>query len=246
MYEILKKKYGQNFLIDKNILTKISNLIHRKNLNIFEIGPGDGRLTDYILKYEPNLLKIIEIDHDLIPILESKFNKYKNIKIINRDILNYEIVENFDLIISNLPYNISSQILVKICLIENPPKKLVLMFQKEFAERLTVKKLNSLNSLVSCFYDIDKNFIVSKNCFKPTPKIDSTVLSFRRKENILLKKIEINKFINFKRNLFSHKRKTLKNLLKNYNFNKEKFDLSLRIEDINIKDLLKIFREINL
>ena len=246
MHEILKKKYGQNFLIDKNILSKISDLIQKKNLNIIEIGPGDGRLTDYILKYEPSLLEIIEIDHDLIPILDKKFQKYKNVKIVNRDILNYEFVDDIDLIISNLPYNISSQILIKICLIDNPPKKLVLMFQKEFAERLTVKKLNSLNSLVSCFYDIDKNFIVSKNCFKPIPKIDSTVLSFRRKKNILLKKIEINKFIEFKRNLFSHKRKTLNNLLKNYDFNKKKFNLSLRIEDINLQELLKLFREINL
>jgi len=246
MYEILKKKYGQNFLIDKNILTKISSLILKKNLNIIEIGPGDGRLTEYILKYNPSLLKIIEIDLDLIPILESRFNKYKNIKILNKDILSYEILDKFDLIISNLPYNISSQILVKICLLENPPEKLVLMFQKEFAERLKIEKLNSLNSLVNCFYDIDKSFIVGKNCFRPIPKVDSTVLSFKRKKNILLKKSEIDKFINFKRNLFSHKRKTLSNLLKEYNFNKEKFDLSFRVEDIKLKQLLQIFREINL
>ena len=129
---------------------------------------------------------------------------------------------------------------------ENPPNNLILMFQKEFAERLIDKKLNSLNSLVNCFYEINNSFNVSKNCFRPIPKIDSTVLSFKRKKNILLKKNEINEFIKFKRNLFSHKRKTLNNLLKNYNFNKEKFDLKLRIEDINLQQLLKIFREINL
>ena len=97
---------------------------------------------------------------------------------------------------------------------ENPPINLILMFQKEFAERLIDKKLNSLNSLVNCFYEINNSFNVSKNCFRPIPKIDSTVLSFKRKKNILLKKIEINEFIKFKRNLFSHKRKTLNNLLK--------------------------------
>ena len=129
---------------------------------------------------------------------------------------------------------------------ENPPINLILMFQKEFAERLIDKKLNSLNSLVNCFYEINNSFNVSKNCFRPIPKIDSTVLSFKRKKNILLKKIEINEFIKFKRNLFSHKRKTLNNQLKDYNFNKEKFDLKLRIEDINLQQLLKIFREINL
>ena len=195
---------------------------------------------------EPRELKIIEIDNDLIAILNTKFNKNQKIKIINENILNYPLNEKVDLIVSNLPYNISSQILVKICLMETPPANLILMFQKEFAERLIDKKLNSINSLVRCFYDINTNFNVGKNCFRPVPKIDSTVLSFKRKKSILLKKIEINDFIKFKRNLFSHKRKTLNNLLKNYNFDKKKFDLRMRIEDISLQQLLKIFREINL
>ena len=246
MYGILKKKFGQNFLIDQNIIKKICSLVSSKNLNMIEIGPGDGRLTEQLLIYKPQKLKIIEIDPDLIPILKTKFSKNQKIKIINENILNYQFIEKVDLIISNLPYNISSQILVKLCLIENPPANLILMFQKEFAERLINKKINSLNSLVRCFYDINTSFDVSKHCFRPVPKIDSTVLLFKRKKNILLKKMEIDNFINFKRNLFSHKRKTLNNLLKNYKFCKEKFDLSLRIEDINIQQLLKIFREINL
>ena len=119
------------------------------------------------------------------------------------------------------------------------------MFQKEFAERLIDKKLNSINSLVRCFYDINTNFNVGKNCFRPVPKIDSTVLSFKRKKNILLKNIEIEDFIKFKRNLFSHKRKTLNNQLKDYNFDKKKFDLSRRVEDISLQQVLEIFREIN-
>ena len=246
MYATLKKKYGQNFLIDQNIIKKICNLLSSKNLKIIEIGPGDGRLTERVLLYEPKELKIIEIDPDLISLLKSKFNKNQNVKIINENILNYQLNEKIDLIISNLPYNISSQILVKICLMKNPPINLILMFQKEFAERLIDEKLNSLNSLVNCFYEINNSFNVGKNCFRPIPKIDSTVLSFKRKKNILLKENEVNEFIRFKRNLFSHKRKTLNNLLKDFNFNKEKFNLKLRIEDINLQQLLKIFREINL
>ena len=140
MYGILKKKYGQNFLIDQNIIIKICNLVSTKHLNIIEIGPGDGRLTEQILMSEPKELKIIEIDTDLIPILNTKFNKNKKIKIINENILNYPLIEKVELIISNLPYNISSQILVKICLMENPPSNLILMFQKEFAERLLDRK----------------------------------------------------------------------------------------------------------
>ena len=246
MYEILKKKYGQNFLIDQNIIKKICSLVSIKQLHVIEIGPGDGRLTQQILNSEPKELKIIEIDPDLIPTLNIKFKKNPKIKIINENILNYPLIEEVDLIVSNLPYNISSQILVKICLMDSPPNNLILMFQKEFAERLIDKKINSLNSLVSCFYDINTNFNVGKNCFRPVPKIDSTVLSFKRKKNVLLKKIEINSFIKFKRNLFSHKRKTLNNLLKDYDFNKKKFDLSMRIEDISLQQLLEIFREINL
>jgi 16S rRNA (adenine1518-N6/adenine1519-N6)-dimethyltransferase len=246
MYETLKKKFGQNFLIDDNILKKICGLISNKNLDILEIGPGDGRLTEYILKFEPNKINLVEIDKDFIPLLHAKYGKYSKIKIINQDILNYPLIENFDLIISNLPYNISSQILAKLCLLDYLPTNLILMFQKEFADRLINKELNSLNSLVSCFYTINSRFNVSKNCFRPIPKVDSTVLSFKKKKNILLKKIEVNKFIEFKRILFSQKRKTLKKILKDYNFNKDNFDLSMRVEDISLHQLIKIFREINL
>ena len=183
MYGTLKKKYGQNFLIDQNIIKKICNLVSSKNLNIIEIGPGDGRLTEKVLMFEPQEIKIIEIDPDLIPILESKFSKIHNVKIINENILSYPLSEKIDLIISNLPYNISSQILVRICIMENLPNNLILMFQKEFAERLIDKKLNSLNSLVNCFFEINNSFNVGKNCFRPIPKIDSKVLSFKKKKN---------------------------------------------------------------
>ena len=126
------------------------------------------------------------------------------------------------------------------------PKNLILMFQKEFALRLLEKKLNSLNTLVNCFFDISDNINVGKNCFRPIPKIDSSVLLFTKKENALLEENEKKGFIIFKRSLFSHKRKTLRKLLKNYNFSKENFDLSKRVEDTSLHDLVEIFREINL
>ena len=246
MYGILKKKYGQNFLIDQNIIKKICSLVSIKQLNVIEIGPGDGRLTQEILISDPQELKIIEIDPDLIPILKTKFNKNPKIEVINENILNYPLIEEVDLIISNLPYNISSQILLKICLNEFLPKNLILMFQKEFAFRLIDKKLNSLNSIVNCFYDISDKFNVSKNSFRPIPKIDSTVLLFTRKEDILLKKNEIYGFIKFKRGLFSHKRKTLKNLLREHHFLNNKFDLNKRVENLSLEELLEIFRLIKL
>ncbi len=246
MHEKLKKKYGQNFLIDKNIIKKISNLIPKKSLKIIEIGPGDGRLTEFILNFEPKELKLIEIDEDLIPILQSKFMKFKNIKLINIDVMKYNEKDNADLIISNLPYNISSQILVKICLMDSLPLNLILMFQKEFAQRLLDKKLNSLNSLVNCFYNISSYFTVSQNCFRPIPKIDSTVLFFSKKMEPLLHKNEIQSFIYFKRKLFSHKRKTLKHQLKNLSLLNDEFDLTKRVEEISLQKLIQIYRKINL
>ena len=245
MYENLKKKYGQNFLIDRNILNKISSLIGRKKQNIIEIGPGNGALTDFILRFEPKSIKLIEIDKDLIVKLESKFSKKSYIEIIQNDILKYDFNGNIDLIISNLPYNISSQIISKICLLEILPDKLILMFQKEFAERLLDKKLNSINSLVNCFYDVNKEFHVSRKCFRPIPKIDSTVLLFSKKKILRLNHNEKKDFIFFKRNLFSQKRKTLKKGLKDFNIKNSEINLSQRVEELSLESLIFLFRDIN-
>ena len=245
MHAVLKRRYGQNFLFDKNIINKISKLIPSSDLNILEIGPGDGKLTEHILNHNPKFLTLVEIDHDLVTILETKYKSIKNILIINEDILKYDFKNYFELIISNLPYNISSQILVQICILKNLPKNLILMFQKEFADRLLEKKLNSLNSLVSCFYNIEKKFDVSKNSFKPIPKVNSTVLLFDKKDFSLLNKDEIEKFIQFKRVLFSHKRKTIRSHLKNYKLNDLDIDLSKRVESLDLNTLIKIFRVIN-
>ena len=238
---ILKKKYGQNFLIDQNILNKITNLINSENLNILEIGPGNGKLTDGIILKKPSMLTLIEIDSDLIKYLSQKYLFNNKVNLINADILHYEIKDYYQLIISNLPYNISSQILVKLSTMNKQPDTLILMFQKEFAQRLLDKKLNSINSLIKCFYTIKLNFNVSKNCYRPIPKVDSSVLTFNKLKKKIIKINEINKFIIFKRNLFSHKRKSLKNLLKKYNL-KNEFNLNLRVEDLNLDELVKIFR----
>jgi len=238
---VLKKKYSQNFLIDQNILTKISNLINSENLNILEIGPGDGKLTEKIILKKPSILTLVEIDKDLIGKLEEKYSSNNKINLINADILNYEIENDYELIISNLPYNISSQILAKISTMRTSPDTLILMFQKEFAKRLLDEKLNSINSLIRCFYSIKLNFNVSKNCYRPIPKVDSSVLTFKKLKKKLLRIEEINKFIIFKRNLFSHKRKSLKNLLKKYEL-KNNFNLNLRVEDLKLDELIRIFR----
>lgn len=242
---ILKKKFGQNFLIDENILNKINNLIPSEGLNILEIGPGNGKLTDKIILKKPKKLTLVEIDKDLILELSKKYSNDKTIKLINADILKVNLKNRYQLVISNLPYNISSQILVKLSLLKTVPDVLILMFQKEFAIRMMDNKLNSINSLVKCFYSIKQNFHVSKNCFRPIPKVDSTVLTFKKINESLIKRKEIEDFILFKRKLFSQKRKSLKKILKKH-YLEDEFNLGLRVENLTLNELIKIFRAVNL
>ena len=119
------------------------------------------------------------------------------------------------------------------------------MFQKEFAIRMMDNKLNSINSLVKCFYSIKQNFHVSKNCFRPIPKVDSTVLTFKKINESLIKRKEIEDFILFKRKLFSQKRKSLKKILKKH-YLEDEFNLGLRVENLTLNELIKIFRAVNL
>ncbi len=244
MHVKLKKKYGQNFLIDENIANKIVSLIRKHNLKILEIGPGDGRLTNKIIGKNPKILEIVEIDRELINLLRDKFRELKYLTITNKNILNYNLSNSYDLVISNLPYNISSQVLVKFSLMKNPPKEMILMFQKEFALKLLEKNLNSINSIVNCFFKVKLKFHVSRNCYKPIPNVDSSVLKFEKLDNFLLKNNEVDNFIEFKRYIFSHKRKSLRNLLKKYKIS-QNTNLTLRAESLNLKALIKIFREIN-
>ena len=244
MHVKLKKKYGQNFLIDENIANKIVSLIRNRNLKILEIGPGDGRLTNKIIGKNPKILEIVEIDRELINLLRDKFRELKYLTITNKNILNYNLSNSYDLVISNLPYNISSQVLVKFSLMKNPPKEMILMFQKEFALKLLEKNLNSINSIVNCFFKVNLKFHVSRNCYKPIPNVDSSVLKFEKLDDFLLKNNEVDNFIEFKRYIFSHKRKSLRNLLKKYKIS-QNTNLTLRAESLNLKALIKIFREIN-
>ena len=148
---LAKKSLGQNFLTDRNIIKKIINLVNIKDKDVIEIGPGRGALTDEILKKKPKSLILIEKDYKLFESLRNKFSDNKNIKIFNADILkfNLERIINFkkSIIFGNLPYNISSQIFVKIIRFKKwLPNfdNLILMFQKEFGEKI-IGKYKSIN-----------------------------------------------------------------------------------------------------
>ena len=248
MHVKLKKRFGQNFLIDKNILNKIFNLINQKNLDILEIGPGSGNLTEYILKTNPKKLTLIEIDKHLSKNLEIKFQNIDFIDIINIDFLEKNTIldKNFDIIISNLPYNISSQILIKLTKIQNRSKRMILMFQKEFADRLLERNLNSLNSFVKCFYKIEKKFEVSNKSFFPSPKVKSTILEFNLLNNFLINQKDIDSFIEFKRNIFNNKRKTIGSIIKRiYNIDVYKDYSLLRAENLSLNEFTNLYFKIN-
>ena len=217
----MKKKFGQNFLINQSIVKKIivaSNI--NLNDNILEIGPGDGVLTKEIIKKKPNKFIALEIDRSLINKLDILFDKKKNYELIFGDAIKFDestkFSKNFK-IISNLPYNISLPLLIKwIDQLKKLPfaNKMILMFQKEVAERILAntdsKKYGRISILCSCFYHVKKIIDVDKNDFFPIPKVNSTVLSFDilKKSKIDIASIEFLKKISFE--LFNNRRKKLK------------------------------------
>ena len=227
----MKKSLGQNFLIDQNIVKKIINLIDIKTKNIIEIGPGRGALTNEIIKKEPNSLLLIEKDDKLFIELKKKFEKNKKIKIFHADILKFnlgKIIKKNSIIFGNLPYNISSQVLVKIIKFKIDPIKyssLILMFQKEMADRIIAKfgatQYGRLSILTNYKLKLFNKFNVSPNCFHPKPKVNSTVLYLKPKDRIAYKIKDIQNLEKITNILFSNKRKMINKAI-NKIFNKKK------------------------
>jgi 16S rRNA (adenine1518-N6/adenine1519-N6)-dimethyltransferase len=243
-----KKSLGQNFLIDKNIIKKIINIVDIETKNVIEIGPGSGNLTKEILQKKPKELVVIEKDSKLCDLLKEKFVANKSLKIFNNDILNFQIedkIKKIAIIFGNLPYYISSQILVKLIRLSKwPPdyKFLILMFQKEVADRIVAKDKNSnygrLAIIASWRLKVKSSFNISKNCFYPKPKVDSSLLIF---EPRMSKKYKINDLKNLEtltQIFFSNKRKMinkpLKKIFKDIDLIKNKLNLNLsdRPEDL--------------
>ena len=248
-----KKSLGQNFLIDKNILKKIVEVGNiNSNDKVLEIGPGTGNLTEYIVKANPKTIIVVEKDFNLTKLLKNKFKK--KVKIINDDIL--KLSEDFYdekiIIYGNLPYNISTQILAFWCLSKKiKVKKLILMFQKEVADRI-VAKVNTKNYsritiLSNWKFYIKKLFDINPECFSPRPKIKSSLLEFTPKKNIVDIKYpkNIEKITNI---FFSQRRKMVKkNFMKLFkNFNEVSKLLNIRLTDrpqnIPIEKFLEIIK----
>ena len=237
-----KKSLGQNFLIDKNVLEKIVSLIKIENKSILEVGPGTGNLTSCILKNNPKKLIVVEKDKYLANLLKKKFET--NVVIINEDILKIDenkLHEDKLIVFGNLPYNISTEILAKWVLnLDNKNfwfDSLILMFQKEVADRI-ISKFNSskygrLTILANWKLDIVKICDIKAGSFSPRPKINSSLLFFKPKKNFY--KLQNSKNLEkITRVFFNQRRKKIKtpfNILFNGNVNVIK---NLRI-DLNLR-----------
>ena len=256
-----KKKFGQNFIIDENI---INNIVTKANVDkdtlVIEIGPGAGSLTYFLAKFAKNVL-CYEIDTTLKEILRDNLKEYDNVEVIYNDFLKVNVLDDIKkyeykklYVIANLPYYITTPIIIKLIEDDINVDKIVVMVQKEVGDRFKAvpgtKDYSSLSVFLSYYYNIKKIMDVSKNVFIPKPNVDSIVVEFNRKEK-KLNVIDEQLFFKLIKDSFEFKRKTLKNNLKNYDLEKidkvlkkHKLDLSIRAEQISLELFVEIANEL--
>lgn len=256
------KKYGQNFLINEHVLNTIATSLGTNNKNVIEIGPGLGSLTRYLVRYYEHVLAY-EIDPKMVEVLKSTIND--NLDIIEGDFLKTNIDKDIEkhfnsdniYLIANLPYYITTPILLKVLEETNKITKLVIMIQKEVADRFlgkpNTKDYNSLSVLVQTYMNVKKVIDVSKNSFYPAPQVDSTVILLERKEKPDFEIVDEKLFLNVNRQLFKQRRKTIVNNLKDiYDkdlilsiLNKLNINEMARSETLTVKQIIDIANELS-
>ncbi len=255
-----KKKYGQNFIIDVNIINNIVNKSEIDNSTlVIEIGPGAGSLT-YKLVNKAKFVLCYEIDKSVDKILKSNLSSYNNYKIIYDDFLKRNIqddIKNYKYdklyVVANLPYYITTPIITKIVENKIDVNKMIIMVQKEVGERFKAtsgKDYNSLSIYLNYYFNISKIMDVSRNVFMPKPNVDSIVISLEKKAVKLNVKDE-KLFFKLVRDSFRQKRKMLKNNLKMYNLevinkvlHKNGYNLNNRAEQIPANIFVEIANEL--
>lgn len=239
-----KKSLGQNFLIEQNIVNAITDVVKKnETLKWVEIGPGLGSLTDDL---KPHVVQVVELDSAF-----AEFWRGQGLNVTEIDALKFKWsdVERPMGLVSNLPYQISSRIVVEMS--ENSiPELMVLMFQKEVADRMISKKMQSsygfLSVIAQTFWDIKKVVFVSPNCFSPRPKVDSQVLQFTAKESQIQNR---KKFIEFVKGCFLERRKKISNKAKKLNllnefkefFQLNGLSLDMRAEELTPENFEQLF-----
>ena len=239
-----KKSLGQNFLNDQNIIKKIINLKNIKGQNIVEIGPGKGAITDKIINEKPNSLILIEKDFNLLNELKEKYKKFKFINFYNEDILKLnleKIIKKKSIIFGNLPYNISSQILIKLIRFNSWPPKftdLIFMFQKEVAEKILGHSYGRLSVISNYRLKILKTFNISANCFFPKPKVISSIVHFIPVNKVNYKIKDIKNLELITNIFFSNRRKMINKSIKKI-FNSKQLssfkNLNLKLRPSDLK-----------
>ena len=221
-----KKKFGQNFLTDHNILTKITQTAElSKEVNVIEIGPGIGSLTQYLLEEAAEVMAF-EIDKSLIPILEETMAPYDNFTLVSADILKVDLLSEIQKfknpnlpikVVANLPYYITTPILMHLIESKIPFSEFVVMMQKEVADRIAAspktKAYGSLSIADQYYMEASVAFIVPRTVFIPAPNVDSAILKMVRREAPLVEVEDEEWFFKTMHSSFVHRRKTLMNNL---------------------------------
>ena len=247
-----KKKWGQNFLVDNNLLEKIINNVRiDSNENVLEIGPGQGALSEKLVGI-CNELHMVEIDRDLITILK-QHNKLSQAEIINQDILKVDLptldIEN-PVVVGNIPYNITSPIVFWLIKHLASWNRAYLMVQKELAQRLTAKigtkDYSRLTVMTSLYFDIKICFLISPNVFLPKPKVQSAFIEIIKKENSYHNDINLKLFDQIVRMAFNQRRKMLRNSLSSLEIDVKNcaIDFTKRPEQLSIEDFIEISNNI--
>lgn len=253
----LKKQFGQNFIVDENI---INNIISKAELNkdimVIEIGPGAGSLTYKLAINSKNVL-CYEIDTSLEPILKENLKDLDNVDVIFNDFLKADVKSDLEkykfnklYVVANLPYYITTPIITKIIEDEIPVDKMVVMVQKEVGDRFKAqpnsKDYNSLSIYLNYYYEISKLMDISRNIFIPKPNVDSIIVCFEKRSD-KVKVVDEKLFFKLVRDAFKQKRKNLRNNLKEYDLDKiEKIlnelglNLNVRAEALSIETFAHI------
>jgi len=248
----LKKKFGQNFIIDENI---IKNIISKSEIDkdtlVIEIGPGAGSLTYGLAKTAKKVI-CYEIDNTLEEILKENLREFNNVDIFYKDFLQVNLEEDLKkydykklYVVANLPYYITTPIIIKLIEDKIDVDKIVVMVQKEVGDRFKAapgsKDYSSLSIFLKYYFVVNKIMDVSKNVFLPKPNVDSIVVAFTKQKS----KFHVNNeefFFKLVRDSFKQKRKTIRNNLKDYNLDiianilkKYGLDLTVRAEQVSIE-----------
>ena len=247
-----KKKFGQNFLINKNLSTKIASYIDVKNCHsLIEIGPGLGSLTKEIINIDIAEKKFIEIDRDCVDYLQKSITEI-NGNIINEDFLKIDLnsFKSPMVIVGNFPYNISNQILFKIYENRDIVQSMVGMFQFEVAERICSpkgsKKYGVLSVLIQAYFNVEMKIKIRPNNFYPAPKINSAVIKIVKDRDHLNCNEKL--FKEVVKTTFNLRRKKIRNSLKTLNYSQIKFDNPIfdkRPEELGVLEFINLTNLLN-